>query len=805
MVLGDIDGDGDLDFVTANDAAGTASVRFNDGLGNFSGNQEVSVGANPYCVTLGDIDGDGDLDLLTGNPGGGNISIRFNDGAGNFSGGTDLATGGYRLSGLTLGDLDGDGDLDLVGASYLAGAVFIRLNNGAGVFSGSTNLAFSNARNVALGDMDADGDLDLVAVSGNNPGLVAVWLNNGSATFTAGQSLDAGNQAYGVALGDLDGDGDLDLAVASRITSSLTMFLNNGTGTYTSAPAVPIDSGAYSVAFGDVDGDGDLDLLTANLSGTSSVRLNQAPAPAITSFTPTSGVAGTSVVITGTNFTGATAVAFNGTAASGFVVNSATQITATVAPGSSTGTISVTTPGGTATSSQPFTVIPPPTLTAVAPNPGGLGQRITLTGTNLDSPTALTINGADALAGILSNTGTSLTVRVPATAAATGNVSLTTASGTATAPFTVMPAPGNALAFDGTDDYVSVPAGLNTANFTFEAWIKYQDNGFWTRIFDFGTGTNTWMILTAKTNYGFNSGYLGFGIVANRAAGAEVNILSTTPLPVGTWQHVAVTLATTGSVTAGTLYLNGQVIGTNPNLGVSPAALGTLTQNWLGKAQYPDPLLKASLDEVRVWNTARTQAQVQADMLAPATAPYPAGLQFYLNTDQGTPATASTGNNTGLTTLYDVVNGAPATLNNFALSSGNTTSNYVESYAMVVPTATAATNAAATGFTATWTAPALGTVTSYLLDVSTSATFASVISGSPFTVAGGTLSRALTGPDGRHHLLLPGAGRQDVGDGTGGCLQHHHNGYLRPAGGCGAKRHADAGCQWQRHPHGCPG
>ena len=74
----------------------------------------------------------------------------------------------------------------------------------------------------------------------------------------------------------------------------------------------------------------------------------------ITSFTPTSGGTGTSVTITGTDFTGATAVKFGVTAASSFTVNSSTQITAVVA-GGSTGTITVTTPGNTATSSGSFT------------------------------------------------------------------------------------------------------------------------------------------------------------------------------------------------------------------------------------------------------------------------------------------------------------------------------------------------------------------------------------------------------------------------------------------------------------------
>jgi hypothetical protein len=80
--------------------------------------------------------------------------------------------------------------------------------------------------------------------------------------------------------------------------------------------------------------------------------------PAISSFTPAIGGPGTSVIITGANLSGATAVSFGGTAAS-FTVNSASQITATVGSGS-TGKVSVTTLGGTATSSNTFTFNRPP-------------------------------------------------------------------------------------------------------------------------------------------------------------------------------------------------------------------------------------------------------------------------------------------------------------------------------------------------------------------------------------------------------------------------------------------------------------
>ena len=90
------------------------------------------------------------------------------------------------------------------------------------------------------------------------------------------------------------------------------------------------------------------------------VTLNGHRIPTISSFTPNSSCAasGTSVVITGSNFTGATAVKFNGVDAV-FTVNSNTQITAQLPVTATTGAITVTTPGGTATSSTNISVMPP--------------------------------------------------------------------------------------------------------------------------------------------------------------------------------------------------------------------------------------------------------------------------------------------------------------------------------------------------------------------------------------------------------------------------------------------------------------
>ena len=106
-------------------------------------------------------------------------------------------------------------------------------------------------------------------------------------------------------------------------------------------------------------------------------------APSITLFAPTAGPVGTAVTLTGTGFSGATAVTFNGTAAATFSVDSDAQVTAAVPSGATSGPIAVTTPGGTGTSAANYTVIPAPSITKLKPASGKRGATVTISGSGL--------------------------------------------------------------------------------------------------------------------------------------------------------------------------------------------------------------------------------------------------------------------------------------------------------------------------------------------------------------------------------------------------------------------------------------
>ncbi|GKQ53295.1 hypothetical protein BRSPCE3_41500 [Bradyrhizobium sp. Ce-3] len=286
-------------------------------------------------------------------------------------------------------------------------------------------------------------------------------------------------------------------------------------------------------------GTGTVDVTVTSPSGTSSTSpvdrfTYVASAPTVTSISPATGptTGGTTVTITGTGFTGATAVKFGATSATGFTVNSATSITVTSPAGTGTVDVTVTTAVGTsaASAADQFTYASPPTVTSVSPGsgPAAGGTSVAVTGTNLTGATAVKF-GATSAASFTVNSATSITAISPA-GSGTVDITVTTAVGTSAA------SAADRFSFAEAATQIALTSSQNPSSFgqpvTFTArvtassgtptgTVTFSDNGSPIGTATLASGTATFSIAT-----------LGIGshsITASYAGNASFNA-STSPV-----------------------------------------------------------------------------------------------------------------------------------------------------------------------------------------------------------------------------------------------------------------------------------
>ncbi|NJN68058.1 MAG: hypothetical protein HC884_15785 [Chloroflexaceae bacterium] len=275
VALGDLDGDGDLDIVTANalvwDAAGNVTsenrVYLNDGEGAFPTSSAFgSSESGTMSVAVGDVDGDSDLDIVAGNDYAQNI-IHLNDGSGTFPATNQIAfgSGNDATSDIALKDSDEDGTIDIivVGNYFESSRIYFRGDNGEFSTQRPFGPGEESTTSVVVDDLNGDGRLDLV--TGGENGESHIYLSD-EADLMPGRSASV--QTFGgefdgtrrVVAGDMNGDGALDLVTGG---SQGVIYSNDGNGRFPKEHQYLFgdERGVSTVAVGDVDGDSDLDIV----------------------------------------------------------------------------------------------------------------------------------------------------------------------------------------------------------------------------------------------------------------------------------------------------------------------------------------------------------------------------------------------------------------------------------------------------------------------------------------------------------------------------------------------------------------
>ena len=273
VFVGDLDNDGDLDILSASAEDDTIAWYENDGAATPSFTKIVVSNTADFAtsVTVGDMDGDGDLDILSASLFDDVVAWYENDGAADPTFTriviTTATNGAYTLA---VGDMEGDGDLDIFSTSRYDDTVSWFENDGGidplfteRIISTSVN----NATDVSFGDLDGDGDYD-IAASSRDDDTIAWFENNGGSTptFTKIVLTNAADGARRVSIVDIDGDGDLDIFAVSNYDDTVSWFENDGAiaPSFTEQVVTHSADGANGISVGDVDGDGDLDLFLAS-------------------------------------------------------------------------------------------------------------------------------------------------------------------------------------------------------------------------------------------------------------------------------------------------------------------------------------------------------------------------------------------------------------------------------------------------------------------------------------------------------------------------------------------------------------
>jgi len=285
LVAVDLNNDGKLDLVTANNGDNTVTVLLGDGSGRFASAATFAAGIGPAQVLSADFNRDGKPDLAVLTSSSKTLTILLGDGSGGFTAAPATSLGSFPTS-MALADFNLDGTPDLAIANQ-SGVVSIYLGDGSGGFSlvlPTLSPAGAVGVSIAAADFDGDGNPDLVVIPAtSNASLFYIYLGAGPGGFTAplvrSFFLATAPTQFALTVGDFNADGRPDVAAITNFGGVLLLLLSDNQQVLRAYnPNFGLLAFSYSAAAADFNGDGKLDLALTDFAGNVPVLLGDGSA-----------------------------------------------------------------------------------------------------------------------------------------------------------------------------------------------------------------------------------------------------------------------------------------------------------------------------------------------------------------------------------------------------------------------------------------------------------------------------------------------------------------------------------------------
>ncbi|MDP2561373.1 VCBS repeat-containing protein [Psychrobium sp. 1_MG-2023] len=275
----DIDNDGKLDLAAISLFNGQVQILKNQGDASFNATSLASGLRYPTAMDFFDWDNDGDQDLLVAEYTSKLIKVYLNDGNGDFSHQNDISLGGAAVYAIAIEDLNEDGLPDLVVSSFSAnisgnlqtlvdsirqGETRWYLNNGNDDFTASTVLSNTAAITLDVHKNQSLGSIDVVAAEIEDGDIAVYRLNNSTVTR---ELVANGRGAYGAAFSDIDNNGHMDVLSTHYEPSVAKLTYGYEGGSFSGETDImTFKEGVTATAFIDVNEDGYLDALVSEFN-----------------------------------------------------------------------------------------------------------------------------------------------------------------------------------------------------------------------------------------------------------------------------------------------------------------------------------------------------------------------------------------------------------------------------------------------------------------------------------------------------------------------------------------------------------